>query len=144
MEPNIFKFLSLSRSSLWMTDALLNYFFLSPYFPSLQNVLSPNGKVLHSTSITSFPFKIFFVFLLFVQFFLNIDASWKYMGCFKNTDSLDHPTHPEVIGLECCMSTRIFQSSWVDSNRLRTTGYPFPSSLQCKSSSFSFFFLCQS
>lgn len=42
------------------------------------------------------------------------------------------------IGPECCVSIRIFQSSQVDSNRLRTTGYPFPSSLQCKS--FSFFF----
>lgn len=51
-----------------------------------------------------------------------------------------HPRHPEVFGVECCMSIRIFQSSRVDTNRLRTTDYPFPSSLQCKSSSFSFSF----
>lgn len=38
------------------------------------------------------------------------------------------------------MSIRIFQSSRVDTNSLRTTDYSFPSSLQCKSSSFSFSF----
>lgn len=43
-----------------------------------------------STSPPSF----FLVFLLFVQFFPNIDANWKYMGYLKNTDSLDPPQTP--------------------------------------------------
>lgn len=66
------------------------------------------------------------------------------MGYFKNTDSLDPPHTSWSNWSGVSLEHQDFSKFLVDSNRLRTTGYPFPSSLQCKSSSFSFFFLCQS
>lgn len=98
---------------------------------------NPQGLSLYLSALFPFSYTVCFSFVcpVFPQHSCKLEI---YGGTLK----IRVPqTHTDVLTcLQCCRNIRILHSSRGNSHGLRTTGYPFPSSLQGKPSSFSFSF----
>lgn len=130
MEPNIFKFLSLSSSAVLKIILMdgrrspkfflyATIFFQSSKFPKPKL----SGPLVHQSN----PFPFSYIYIFCFSFVCSVFPQHRckleiYGSTLKTRIPWVHTRHPEVIGRECCMSIRIFQSSRGDSNRLRTTG----------------------